>query len=54
MYSCSYYKLVWLICSSFLFVTFMCLCVFFGLCHCLYTSVASELAAFLAVAMHIG
>lgn len=27
----SYYMLVWLICSSFLFVAFLCLCVFFGL-----------------------
>lgn len=48
------YKLVWFICSSFLFVTFVCLCVLFGLCHRLYTSVTSELAAFLAVALHTG
>lgn len=54
MYSDSYYKLAWLITSSFLFVTFMCLCVFFGLCQRLYTSMASELAAFLADALHTG
>lgn len=45
-----YDMLTWLIYSSFLFVTFVCVCVcvsvLFCLCHPLYTSVASELAAF--------